>query len=156
MRQDTCAFSKSEWQLDVTFPDWKGDISSEFAINNCVDFYGYSGQGQVYLECDDEVSDFELFINGGKIDVSSAEAGKSYLADVSLLTVNGINSVQVGALEEGNVRICIPYPVIIPGTPDEAGIDERAFEGCPSLSKIYYKGDFEDFDEITIYNSDFR
>ena len=31
-------------------------------------------------------------------------------------------------------------------------IEDRAFEGCTSLSKIYYKGDSEDFDEITIYN----
>ncbi|MCR5235449.1 MAG: penicillin binding protein PBP4B, partial [Lachnospiraceae bacterium] len=119
---------ESEWQLDATFPDWRGDISSTYPINNCVGFYGYSGQGRIYLECDDSVSGFELFVNGRKADVSLAAPGKSYLADISSLTVNGINSVQVSALEEGNVRVCIPYPVIIPGTPDEVGIDERAFE----------------------------
>lgn len=119
---------ESEWQLDVTFPDWRGDISSTYSINNCVGFYGYSGQGRIYLECDDAVSGFDLFINGRKTDVSSAAPGKSYLADISNVTINGINTVQVSALENGNVRVCIPYPVIIPGTPDEAGIDDGAFE----------------------------
>ena len=117
-----------EWQLDVTFPDWRGDVSSTYPINNCVGFYGYSGQGRIYLECDDDVSAFDLFINGRKIDVSSATPGKSYLADISGVTVNGVNSVQVSALEEGNVRVCIPYPVIITGTPDEVGIDDGAFD----------------------------
>lgn len=118
----------SDWQLDVTFPDWRGDVSSTYPINNCVGFSGYSGQGRIYLECDEDVSGFELFVNGKKIDVSSAAAGKSYLADVSDVTVNGINTVQVSALEKGTVRVCIPYPVVIPGTPEEVGIDAGAFE----------------------------
>lgn len=118
----------SEWQLDVTFPDWRGDISSTYPINNCVGFYGYSGQGKIFLECDDEVTDFDLFINGKKIDASSVDAGKSYLADVSSITVNGINSIQISGLENGNVRVCIPYPGIISGTPDEVGIDDNAFK----------------------------
>lgn len=122
------AVPESEWQLDVTFPDWRGDISSTYPINNCVDFYGYSGQGMIYLECDDDVSGFDLFINGKKTDVSSAAPGKSYMADISGVTVNGINTVQVSALREGNVRVCVPYPVIIPGTPDEVGIDDCAFD----------------------------
>ncbi|MCR5357230.1 MAG: penicillin binding protein PBP4B [Lachnospiraceae bacterium] len=117
-----------EWQLDVTFPDWRGDISSTYPINNCVGFYGYSGQGQIYLECDDDISGFDMFINGRKIDVSSAGPGKSYLADISSVTVNGINSVQVSGIEKGNVRVCVPYPVIISGTPEEVGIDDGAFE----------------------------
>ena len=118
----------NEWQLDVTFPDWRGDISSTYPINNCTGFLGYSGQGRIYLECDEDVSDFELFVNGRKIDVSPAAPGRSYSADVSSVTVNGMNSIQVSGLDSGNVRVCIPYPVIIPGTPEEVGIDEGAFE----------------------------
>ena len=117
-----------EWQLDVTFPDWRGDISSTYPINNCVGFYGYSGQGRIYLECDDDASGFDLFINGKKISSRALISGKSYLADVSPVTVNGINSIQLSGLESGNIRVCIPYPVIIPGTPDEVGIDAGAFE----------------------------
>ncbi len=118
----------SEWQLDVTFPDWRGDISSAYPINNCVGFYGYSGQGRIYLECDDAFSGFDLFINGRKTDVSPVIPGKSYLADISNVTVNGLNTIQVSALESGNVRVCIPYPVIISGTPDDVGIDDGAFK----------------------------
>ncbi|MBR6159766.1 MAG: penicillin binding protein PBP4B [Lachnospiraceae bacterium] len=118
----------SEWQLDVTFPDWRGDIRSAYPINNCVGFYGYSGQGRIYLECDDAFSGFDLFINGRKTDVSPVIPGKSYLADISNVTVNGLNTIQVSALESGNVRVCIPYPVIISGTPDDVGIDDGAFK----------------------------
>ncbi len=117
-----------EWQLDVTFPDWRGDISSTYPINNCVGFYGYSGQGEIYLDRDEKAGDFEMFVNGRKLDTSGTEAGRSYLADISAFTVNGMNSIQVSGLEKGNVRVCIPYPVIIQGTPDEAGIDDGAFE----------------------------
>ena len=121
-------FPDSDWQLDVTFPDWRGDISSTYPINNCVGFYGYSGQGRIYLECDDSVSGFELFVNGKKINTQDVSSGKSYLADISPVTVNGINSIQVSGIEKGNVRVCIPYPVIISGTLEEVGIDDGAFE----------------------------
>ena len=122
------AIPEAEWQLDVTFPDWRGDISSTYPINNCVGFFGYSGQGQIYLECDDEVTGFDLFINGRRIDVSSVEKGKSYAGDISDVTVNGMNSIQLSGVENGNVRVCIPYPVVINGIPDDVGIDEKAFE----------------------------
>ncbi len=125
---DEAEIPDGQWQLDVSFPDWRGDISSAYPINNCVGFYGYSGQGRIYFECDDDVADFDLFVNGTKIDASSAEAGKSYAADISAVAVNGMNTIQVSGLEKGNVRVCIPYPVVISGTPDEAGIDAGAFE----------------------------
>ncbi|MCR4907462.1 MAG: serine hydrolase, partial [Lachnospiraceae bacterium] len=124
---------ESEWQLDVSFPDWKGDPSSTYAINNCVGFTGYSGQGKVYLECDKDVSGFDLFVNGKGIDVSAAEAGKQYSADISPLTVNGINTIQLSNLEKGTVRVCIPYPKITEGKPEETGIGEDALELIDSL-----------------------
>lgn len=122
-----------EWQLDVSFPDWKGDPSSTYAINNCVGFTGYSGQGKIYLECDKSVTGFELFVNGKGIDVTGAEAGKSYSADISSLTVNDINTIQVSKLGKGKVRVCVPYPEIIEGKPDETGIGEDALELIDSL-----------------------
>ena len=125
---DETAIPDFEWQLDVTFPDWRGDISSTYPINNSVGFYGYSGQGQIYLECDEDVTGFDLYLNGKKIDVTIARFGKSYLVDASNITINGINTIQISGLKNGTVRVCIPYPVIIPGNPDEAGIDDGAFE----------------------------
>lgn len=119
---------EGEWQLDVSFPDWRGDLSSTYAINNCVGFYGYSGQGQLYMECDDEAESFDLFLNGKKIDVPDIKAGGSYLADISGASVDGMNSVMVSGLEKGNVRVCIPYPVVTEGKPEEAGLQEEALE----------------------------
>lgn len=119
---------EDEWQLDVSFPDWRGDISSTYPINNCVGFYGYKGQGKMYLEGEGDMAGFSLFINGKSIDVSGIESGKSYSADVSSVTVNGMNSIQVSGLKNGNVRVCIPFPEVILETVDEAGIDDGAFE----------------------------
>lgn len=115
-----------EWQFDATFPDWKGEISSEYAINNCAGFYGYSGQGQVYLECDKDVNGFDMFINGKRVDTSGAAAGTSYMADISSIAENGINTVQISNVENGNIRVCIPYPVITEGTLDGSEIDPEA------------------------------
>jgi hypothetical protein len=39
-----------------------------------------------------------------------------------------MNSVQVSGINSGNVRVCVPYPGIISGTPDEVGIQNKAFE----------------------------
>ena len=116
----------SEWQLDANFPDWKGDVSSEYAINNCVGFYGYSGQGKVYLECDKDVNGFDMFINGRKVDTSAAKSGTSYVADISTITENGLNVIQISNVENGNIRVCIPYPVITEGTLEGSGIDPEA------------------------------
>ncbi len=127
------AVPDSQWQLDVSFPDWKGDMSSTYAINNCVGFAGYRGQGKIYLECDQDVTGFDLFVNGKKIDVTGAEAGRSYSADISPLTVNGINTVQVSNLESGTVRVCVPYPEITEGKPEETGIGEDALKLIDSL-----------------------
>ena len=120
--------SDQEWQLDVTFPDWKGSMSSTYAVNNCVGFNAYSGQGQLYLECDDKASGFELFINGRTIDASGLKAGGAYMADISSVTINGINSIQLSGLESGNVRVCIPYPEVVAGEPEDAGIQADALD----------------------------
>ena len=65
---------ENEWQFDVTFPDWKGSISSEYAINNCVGFYGYSDQGKIYLECDEDAAGwFEKWSGRKKAALHKAE-----------------------------------------------------------------------------------
>ena len=51
-----------QWQLDVTFPDWKGSINTSFAVNNRVGFYGYAGQGTLYLQPDKQCGAVLLFI----------------------------------------------------------------------------------------------
>ena len=117
---------EAQWQLDVTFPDWMGKVHSSLAVNNRIGFYGYSGQGKMYLSCDENCSSFALYINGKSVSTKGMEAGRTWLLDISGLTVNGRNSVQVSSLEEGTVRVCVPYPEVISGTPADAGIDPKA------------------------------
>ncbi|MCR5323215.1 MAG: penicillin binding protein PBP4B [Lachnospiraceae bacterium] len=122
------AIPESEWQLDVTFPDWKGEMSSNYSVNNCVGFYSYKGQGKVYFECDKDADNFEVFVNGSMIDSSPAKAGGTYAADISAITRNGINILQVSGVECGNVRVCIPFPVVIEGKPEDVGLQAGALE----------------------------
>ncbi len=51
------------WQTDVTFPDWRGSINSCYAINNRVGFYGYEGQGRIYVTFNDSpaAESFDLY-----------------------------------------------------------------------------------------------
>jgi len=117
-----------EWQVDRTFPDWKGSIYSNYSVNNCYGFFGYSGQGSVYLECDGDVGSFEVYINGSALDLSGVTPGGSYTADISGITQNGENYIQVSGLETGTVRVCIPYPGVIDGIPEEVGIQAEALD----------------------------
>ncbi len=117
---------EAQWQLDVTFPDWMGKVHSSLAVNNRIGFYGYSGQGKMYLSCDEKCSSFALYINGKSVSTKAMEAGRTWLLDISGLTVNGRNSVQVSHLKEGTVRVCVPYPEVKSGTLADAGIDPAA------------------------------
>ncbi len=119
---------ESSWQSDVSFPDWKGDMSSTYAVNNCLGFSGFSGQGEIYFSADKDVTSFDMFINGKELDLSETQAGGSYAVDISSLTVNGMNHIQLSNIESGSVRVCIPYPVVIEGDIASSGISEGAFE----------------------------
>lgn len=125
---EECSFPEAEWQLDVTFPDWKGDVNAAFAVNNRVGFYCYEGQGKLYLSPDEKCDGFSIYVNGEKLDTGILVNGKEYVADISEITKNGLNSLQISNIGEGKVRAAIPYPIVIDGTPDEVGISEEAFK----------------------------
>ena len=118
----------SEWQTDVTFPDWKETRSSNYAANNRIGFYGYKGQGRIYVTADDDCGGFSLYINETKLDTSGVKPGGTYTADISSAAVNGMNTLQVSDIGSGKVRVCIPYPKVIEGKPSDVGISEDALE----------------------------
>ena len=72
-----------QWQFDVTFPDWKGSINTSFAVNNRIGFFGYAGQGVLYLQPDKNCGAFSLFVNGTRVSTESAEPGTSYMRSLS-------------------------------------------------------------------------
>ena len=117
-----------QWQLDVTFPDWKGSINTSFAVNNRIGFYGYAGQGTLYLQPDRDCGAFSLYINGTSVNTKNAVPGSSYKLNLSNLAVNGLNSLQVSNIKKGTVRVCVPYPTVKSGKPKDVGLSQHALD----------------------------
>lgn len=113
-----------EWQYDITFPEWQD--RSSYCANNRLGFYGYSGQGTIYVTLDEEAGSFNLYINDKRIDTSSMTPGGTYTLDISGIARNGRNSLQLSDLSEGKVQVKIPFPIVIGGTIQDVGIDEGA------------------------------
>ena len=113
---------EQQWQLDATFPDWMGYVSSDYAANNHIDFISYEDQGEIYLKVEEPCSGCTLYINGQEVPTTKIEAGHSYKIDISGITVNGRNALQVSDVTEGSVHVMIPYPTVIEGTLEDAGI----------------------------------
>ena len=116
------------WQIDLTFPDWRSFINGNYSINNRTRFNAYHGQGELYLTCEEKSSAFSIYINGEKIDIPELAKGDSYVVDISGMTADGKNSLQVSDIAEGSVRVCIPYPTVMDGTLKEVGISEKAID----------------------------
>ncbi|MBO4474795.1 MAG: serine hydrolase [Clostridiales bacterium] len=115
-----------EWQYDLSFPEWQD--RSMYGANNRLGFYSYSGQGTIYVTLSDDAGDFNLYINDKRMDTSGMTPGKTYTIDISGITRNGTNSLQLSDLKEGNVKVKIPYPIVIDGTIADVGIQEGAIE----------------------------
>ncbi|MBQ9416724.1 MAG: serine hydrolase [Clostridia bacterium] len=119
-----------QWQKDVTFPDWLGFVSNNLPVNSCLGFFGYHGQGQLYLSVSPRTQAFSLFLNGKRADTSVLEPGQCYVLDFSDCSLDGRNTLQISCIhaqeEKDCVRVCIPYPEILPGTPRSVGLNPRA------------------------------
>ena len=119
---------EQQWQLDATFPDWMGYVSSDYAANNHIDFISYEDQGEIYLKVEEPCSGCTLYVNGQEVPTTKIEAGHSYKIDISGITVNGRNALQVSDVTEGSVHVMIPYPTVIEGTLEDAGISPLALD----------------------------
>ena len=131
-----------QWQLDVTFPDWKGSINTSFAVNNRIGFYSYASQGVLYLQPDQDCSSFALYINGTRISTKNAVPGTSYKLNISSLTVNGLNSLQVSKIKKGTVRVCIAYPTVKSGKPADVGLSQNALDAIDRIITYDIKNGF--------------
>ena len=131
-----------QWQIDVTFPDWKGSINTSFAVNNRIGFYSYAGQGVLYLQPDRDCSSFALYINGTRVNTKGAVAGTAYKLNISGLTVNGLNSLQVSNIKKGTVRACIAYPTVKSGKPSDVGLSQKALDTIDRIITYDIKNGF--------------
>ena len=114
------------WQAQVIFPDWKGYTDDTLAMNSMYTFYGYHGQGALYVTVSEQVESFRLYINEKPVDTKQITAGGTYRVDISEYAVNGENTLQVSNIYplglEKAVSVAIPYPEVLEGTPEEEGI----------------------------------
>lgn len=129
------------WQAQISFPYWRGYVDDTLALNDMYSFYAYSGQGVLYFSPDEFVDSFRLFVNGFEADVSGCDNGGIYKLDLSRISVNGKNTIQLSQLttvdEEipGTVEIWIPYPEVMSGTLEESGISKEAVDFISDLIK---------------------
>ena len=126
VKTEVAELPDGDWQIDVSFPDWKGWVSSNLAANNRIGFTMYSGQGELYITNDGDCDGFSLYVNDKKIDVDLPSNGETVKVDISSLTRNEGNTIQVSDIENGSLRVSIPYPTVIDGTPEEVGIKEES------------------------------
>ena len=117
------------WQGDKTFPDQAGSMYSSLAMNSMYSFDFHEGQGSLYLEAEEGIESFDLFVNNREVNTGGI-AGGSYELDLSKLAVNGTNTIQVTNItpEDKKITVKIPYPIVISGTLSEAGINEEAMK----------------------------
>ncbi len=119
-----------DWQAEVQFPDWAGYTDDTLAMNSLYSFTCFSGQGELYVTPEAEVSSFRLFVNNAEVNTEGMRAGSTYRLDISDLTVDGTNTIQVSAVTPASskVKINIPFPTVISGDPAEVGMDPEIVE----------------------------
>ena len=124
------AVPEHSWQYAVSFPDWKGKPDNSLAMNSMVSFEGRHGQGSLYIVPSDNVGSFSVYINDHPVDTTDMEPGAVYEIDFSGAAIDGINTIQVTdilpAEEDRKVEVYIPYPTVLEGTLEEAGISEQS------------------------------
>jgi serine-type D-Ala-D-Ala carboxypeptidase len=109
-------------QLDVRWPDHS---SQRALVNNRGAFYSYRNQGQLLLELG-SAQTLTLRINNRSFILRPAPAlGQHLVLDISAVTRNGLNQLELSAIEPlgAKVRIVIPYPTLQDSTPEAAGFD---------------------------------
>ena len=114
-----------QWQKKAAFPDWLGYTDDTLALNSMLSFRFWHGQGVLWLTVSGEVESFSLNVNGYPCDTSAVRAG-TWSVDISGISLNGINTLQVSdilplGLKEA-VTVYIPYPEVLEGRDSPEGI----------------------------------
>ena len=100
------------WQSEVVFPDWKGYVDDTLAMNSMYSFDGFRDQGTIYLTVGEGVKSFDLFVNNSKVNTQDMTDGVFEL-DISRVTVNGANTVQICNIQPADlteaITLNVPY-----------------------------------------------
>ena len=98
-------------QLDVLWPE---TASQRAWVNNRRSFIGYQGQGELLLELGTTTA-LTLSVNGKILHLRpDAKLGQHLALDISAVTRNGINQLELVDIEPlgAKVRVVLPYPVL--------------------------------------------
>ncbi len=122
---------------EVTYPYWKGYVDDTLAMNHMYSFLGFHGQGSLRLGPSKKVTGFRLYVNEVLVDTAELTGGKKYDLDISSLTRDGENTVQISGITpnvtDATVTLCVPYPEVLPGTAEEEGFSAQALEMVSDL-----------------------
>ena len=126
------------FQVSLSFPDWNnGKVDDTLAMNNMAGFTMFHGQGYIYVTPHDPVESFRLFINNRELDVRSLENGKTSRIDISEYTRDGMNGLMVLNVKPEGLRqvvdVDIPYPVVLEGSVEEAGLDPKLIKTVENI-----------------------
>lgn len=123
---------EGSWMKEADFPDRLGRVDDTLAMNSMISFKGYKGQGKLYIQLDEGVTGFSMYVNEKKTDTSEAVEEGVYELDFSDISVNGMNTVQVTGIKpygtRGKVHVKVPYPVITEGSLEDSGINKESLE----------------------------
>lgn len=107
------------YQLDKTFPVLAdNDSFDDSLITNAMDtFIGFENQGVVLVNASKPES-FKLFVNGNELPLDKVDADSWAEIDISGITANGNNRLQVSCLGAGSetLAVRIPYPTLVDAT----------------------------------------
>ena len=133
------------WQGEVKFPDWKGYVDDTLAMNSMYSFNSYKDQGKIYLTISKDVESFDLFVNNKKINTLDMKDG-IYEIDISKISVNGTNTVQVSNIKPSSlteaITLNVPYPVVVDGTLGEVNLSKEPFELIDKIVKADIENGF--------------
>lgn len=123
------------WQAELTFPDWAGYVDDTLAMNGMYTFFGYSGQGTLYVTPAAGVTGFALFINNRAVDTGKMAGGSTWAVDFSQLAVNGLNTLQLCCIRPAGqtVQVHIPYPTVIEGKPADVGLNPAVLDAIDKI-----------------------
>ena len=140
------SINESGLQANITFPDCLNYVDDTLIVNNMYTFKGYKGQGKLYITCTDGLESVRVFVNGKEVDVSAAcsNNGTTYEVDISSLTVNDRNTIQVTNFvpETGKINIKIPYPVVLEGSAEVVGMNQNTLDLIDTLINNDVKNGF--------------
>lgn len=112
---ETMQTPEGTYQLELNYPIniEEDSFDDSFITNQLNRFTAYQGQGYVWLKSED-LQNFQLFINGQRVE--GLDYGKTdwQQVDISKLTVNGENSIQMTQTDASDqmLEVKIPYPVL--------------------------------------------